>query len=135
MAQIPASVRKLVIQRARFRCEYCLVHEMYASFVHEVDHVIAKKHGGTDTLDNLAYACAQCNRFKGSDIASIDPETGFLIALFNPRTQDWQNHFSLNGFVIQPLTATGRSSVRLLQLNQIDRLLLRQELLSQGRYP
>lgn len=135
MAQVPALVRTQVIQRARFRCEYCLVHEQYATFVHEVDHVIAKKHGGEDTPNNLAYACAQCNRFKGSDIASIDPETGDLVALFNPRTQDWQDHFQLTGFVISPVTATGRASVRLLQLNQIDRLLLRQELLSQGRYP
>lgn len=135
MSPLPAAIRTAVVERADFCCEYCLVHEMYAPFIHEVDHVIARKHGGEDVLENLAYACAQCNRFKGSDIASIDPATGLLVTLFNPRTQNLHEHFRLDGFVIDPLTAIGRATVRLRQLNQIDRLLLRQELHSQNRYP
>ncbi|MBI1299831.1 HNH endonuclease [bacterium] len=125
----------MVVERAKARCEYCLVHEDYAVLVHEIDHVIATKHGG-ETLDsNLAYACAQCNRFKGSDIASVDPETGAIVPLFNPRADAWSNHFVLDGPVISPLTAIARATERLLQLNQIDRILLRKELLSTGRYP
>lgn len=135
MSYIAAYLRTAVITRANYSCEYCLIHAEYVTFVHEVDHVIAQKHGGATVLENLAYACGQCNRNKGSDIASIDPETGDPTFLYNPRTQSWQAHFQLDGPIIVPLTATGRATIRLLQLNQIDRLLLRKELLSIGRYP
>lgn len=135
MAQVPARLRSLIIARSLQSCEYCLVHSDYTAFAHEIDHILARKHGGTTDADNLAYACAQCNRFKGSDIAAPDPETGQITALFNPRTMAWEEHFRLDGPRIVPLTATGRATERLLQLNQIDRLLLRKELLAKGRYP
>jgi hypothetical protein len=124
MTYIPADVRALVIARARESCEYCLVHADYAGLVHEIDHVIAEKHGGTTEADNLAYACAQCNRFKGSDIATLDPHTGQVELLFHPRKQHWPGHFRLDGAVIMPLSPTGRATERLLQLNHIDRLLV-----------
>lgn len=135
MAQVPAPLRSLVIARSLQSCEYCLVHSDYTAFAHEVDHILARKHGGTTDADNLAYACAQCNRFKGSDIAAPDPVTGEITALFNPRIMAWADHFRLEGPRIVPLTATGRVTERLLQLNQIDRLLLRKDLLAKGRYP
>lgn len=135
MAQVPSRVRSQVASRARHTCEYCLVHSDYAVFAHEVDHVLARKHGGTNEMGNLAYACAQCNRFKGSDIAGPDPETGEVVTLFNPRVHRWEDHFTLDGPLIVPLTSTGRATIRLLQLYQIDRLLLRRELIAKGRYP
>jgi hypothetical protein len=134
-AYLPLSVRREVIRRAHRRCEYCLLHADYATFVHEIDHVLPRKHGGGDSADNLAYACAQCNRYKGSDFAAVDPETGEIVSLFNPRTELWAEHFRLDEFVIEAITPTGRATMRLLQLNQIDRLLLRQELYALGRYP
>lgn len=135
MAYLPLSVRREVIRRARRRCEYCLLHADYTTFAHEIDHILPRKHGGSDSADNLAYACAQCNRYKGSDFAAIDPETGEIVSLFNPRTELWAEHFRLDEFVIEAITPTGRATMRLLQLNQIDRLLLRQELYILGRYP
>ena len=135
MTYIPTDLRALVLARARESCEYCLVHADYAGLVHEIDHVIAEKHGGITEAENLAYACAQCNRFKGSDIATFDQDTGQVEPLFNPRRQRWQEHFRLDGPVIMPLTPTGRATERLLQLNHIDRILLRKELLSAHRYP
>jgi hypothetical protein len=104
-------------------------------FAHEVDHVIARQHGGATTADNLAYACAQCNRFKGSNVAAPDPQSGEIVPLFNPRRQDWRDHFRLDGPVIVPLSATGRATERLLGLNQIDRVLLRKALIAVRRYP
>jgi len=81
-AFVPAATRSAVIGRARGRCEYC--HKPQISFYpHEVDHVVALKHGGETSLDNLAFACFQCNRHKGSDIASMDPQTGAITPLFN----------------------------------------------------
>lgn len=135
MTQVSVRLRALVAARALQSCEYCLVHADYAAFAHEVDHVIARKHGGATDAENLAYACAQCNRCKGSDVAAPDPEDGVITPLFHPRTMMWEDHFRLDGSRIVPLTASGRATVRLLQLNQIDRLLLRKELLSKGRYP
>lgn len=135
MTYIPTDLRALVLARARESCEYCLVHADYAVLVHEIDHVIAEKHGGITEAENLAYACAQCNRFKGSDIATLDPHTGKVEPLFHPRRQRWQEHFRLDGPGIVSLTPTGRATERLLQLNQIDRILLRKALLSAHRYP
>ncbi|MBA2647884.1 MAG: HNH endonuclease [Pyrinomonadaceae bacterium] len=84
---IPAAVRRLVVERAGNRCEYCLLPADVAFFPHEVDHVIAEKHGGKTEADNLAFSCWRCNRHKGSDLGSFDPQTQNFSLLFNPRTQ------------------------------------------------
>lgn len=67
---IPAELRRLVVERAGERCEYCLLPSGVSFFPHEVDHVIAEKHGGVTTADNLAFTCWRCNRRKGSDLGS-----------------------------------------------------------------
>jgi hypothetical protein len=133
--RVPAKLRRLVQERAGGTCEYCRIHEDDMLFSYEADHIIAEKHHGTMTLDNLAWACGICNRFKGTDIASVDPETGNIVPLFNPRKQQWGRHFRLNGLRIAPFTASGRATEVLLQLNADDRLIQRQALMSQGRYP
>jgi hypothetical protein len=97
---------------------------------HEVDHVVAQKHGGATDADNLALSCALCNKHKGSDLASIDPDTGDLTPLFHPRRQRWSEHFQLLGAMIVPRTPAGRATVRLLQLNHPDRLAVRALLLA-----
>jgi 5-methylcytosine-specific restriction endonuclease McrA len=63
-------------------------------FSHEIDHVIAEKHGGATEESNLAMSCWRCNRRKGTDLASFHPETGAITLLFNPRTQRWRDHFA-----------------------------------------
>ncbi len=104
-------------------------------YPHEVDHVIPEKHGGATELSNLALACWRCNRHKGTDLTSIDPETGAITPLFNPRTQQWHEHFRLRGAIIEPLTPEGRVTVILLQLNRPDRVEERTVLLAKGHYP
>ncbi len=64
-SEVGPALRSEVIQRAKHRCEYCLLHEADAGFSHQVDHVVSRKHGGDSTMDNLAYACVLCNRYKG----------------------------------------------------------------------
>jgi 5-methylcytosine-specific restriction endonuclease McrA len=91
-ASIAVRLRRQVAERAQHRCEYCLIHEMDTFFPHEPDHVIAEKHGGPTSSENLAYSCFNCNRFKGSDLASVDPQTGKIVLLFNPREQKWKRH-------------------------------------------
>ena len=94
-ARISAALRREVRERARERCEYCLIAESEAFGPHEPDHLIALNHGGETSSANLALACFECNRFKGTNIASLDPVTGELVALFNPRTQKWAEHLQL----------------------------------------
>jgi 5-methylcytosine-specific restriction endonuclease McrA len=91
---VSAALRRLVAVRADLLCEYCLVHEDDAVFGCEVDHIISEKHGGATDAGNLAYACAFCNRAKGSDIGSIVPGTGHFVRFFNPRTDRWAEHFA-----------------------------------------
>ena len=95
-----------MVQRAMFRCENCLLHQDDAGFPHEVDHIISRQHGGETITDNLAYACMVCNRYKGSNIASVAP-SGDLAPLFNPRLDRWNDHFRLNGAAIEPLGLVG----------------------------
>jgi HNH endonuclease len=133
--RISAALRKEVRERAGERCEYCLLAESQAFFPHEPDHLIAQQHGGETTSANLALACFDCNRFKGSNIASIDPVTGKLVALFNPRTQAWSQAFHLRTGQIVPLTPSGRVTEILLRLNLPNRLKIRKRLAALGLYP
>jgi 5-methylcytosine-specific restriction endonuclease McrA len=129
---IPAELRRRVRLRANDCCEYCLIPESMTLAAHEIDHVIAEKHGGPTDADNLALACALCNGFKGSDLASIDGETGAIVPLFNPRRDRWAEHFRLEAGRIEPLTPSGRATVRLLQLNHPDRVEERELLVAAG---
>ncbi len=127
-ASIPETLRAVVIERAHQRCEYC--HrpddDNLNAYPHEIDHVIAKKHGGDTVSMNLAYACFDCNRYKGSDIASIDPLTTQISPLFHPRTNEWHHHFRLStDGTLVPLTAEGRATVFLLKLNDLIRIQIR----------
>lgn len=133
--RIFAALRREVRERAEERCEYCLLAESQSFFPHEPDHLIAKKHGGKTVSDNLALACFDCNRFKGSDVASIDVVTGRLVGLFNPRTQTWSEHFRLEGGRISALTDVGRVTERTLRFNLPARLDVRERLSASGEYP
>lgn len=134
-ARVSPALRSEVRERAKRCCEYCLLPEEQAFFPHEPDHIIATKHGGLSIIANLALACFDCNRFKGSDIASIDAVSGKLTSLFNPRTEDWSDHFTLKGGRINTLTAAGRVTERVLKLNLPSRVEVREILGSIGLYP
>jgi hypothetical protein len=99
---------------------------------HEIDHIIAKKHNGATESENLALSCTLCNKHKGSDIASLDPDSGELVALYHPRLQNWSDHFRLHNAEILPLTPTGRVTVHLLHLNDPVRLKERELLIAVG---
>ena len=135
VTRVPAPLRDSVRSSADGRCEYCLVHEDDLFEPHEADHIIAEQHGGETTADNLAFACWNCNRRKGPNIASVDPESGEVVRLFHPRLQKWSEHFRLDGFRIIPLTPIGRATVALLRRNSPERLSVRAMLHPIGRYP
>ena len=135
LPSIPLALRHLVFERARQRCEYCLIHQDVSIYRHEVDHIVALKHGGQTQADNLAVACLPCNRSKGSDLTTFDPVSNALVPLFNPRRHTWSEHFILQDASIVGLTPIGRATVVLLKLNASTRLLHRRTLIAQGRYP
>lgn len=132
---IPREVRQLVAERADYLCEYCLIAEADTFLGCHVDHIISVKHGGTAAIDNLAYACVVCNRQKGSDLGSIIWETGDLVRFFNPRTDQWSEHFQLNGTKIVPQTSIGEVTARILEFNSESQTLERHALMADKRYP
>lgn len=132
---VPASLRRQVIERAGDRCEYCRFPQQVTLLAFEMEHIISEKHGGMTALENLALACPYCNRAKGTDLGSIDPETNQLTPFFNPRIQNWQEHFALNGATISPLTAQGTVTAFIFQFNHPDRLQERERLIAIEQYP
>ena len=132
---VPADVRRLVESRADGLCEYCLIHESDTFLGCQVDHVIAEKHGGSTTADNLCYACTFCNRAKGTDIGSIARSTGEFTRFYNPRSDYWADHFTLTDITIEPRTPIGEATVIILGFNQPERLVERTALRAIGRYP
>jgi HNH endonuclease len=129
---ISGKTRKAVAQRANNKCEYCQVNsdDMFLSF--ELDHIIPLKHGGTDGFENLAYACPHCNQHKGSDFATIlDQE---IVPLFNPRIDNWTDHFVVKGGEVISKSRIGEASIKIFRFNEPDLIILRQILMKIGRY-
>ena len=122
MTYVSNALRRLVMERAAHACEYCQLPDALSFYPHEVDHVIAIKHQGKTQADNLAYACWRCNRFKGSDLGSFDPDTGDFCFLFHPRQQLWAEHFTLTQGQVLGRSPEGRTTALLLKLNARDRI-------------
>ena len=128
-----AATRELVRRRAGDACQYCHIPQQATSSIpFHVEHTIARQHGGGDDPDLLALACDRCNAYKGPNLTSIDPETGHIVPLFNPREDVWCDHFMLRGGEIVGLTPTGRATVRLLNMNARSRVQLREQWLTEG---
>lgn len=121
------ALEQLVWQRARECCEYCRLPGIHTSTPFELDHVIAVKHGGQTSSENLALSCFYCNSYKGPNIAGLDPLTGKLSALFHPRRHAWKRHFQWYGGVLRGRTPIGRTTIRVLEINHPDAVAVREE--------
>jgi len=129
---IDAATRRLVRERAGNRCEYCGLHQDHSPLVTlQIAHVNPRKHGGTNTFENLALACIDCNLSKSSNIAGRDPQSSGIIALFDPRRDAWADHFQFVGAFIVGTTATGRATIAVLNMNSDYQLELRATLLEE----
>lgn len=126
-------LRQQLRERAAGRCEYCHLPEtLELTGPFHVEHVIARQHRGTDELSNLAWACSRCNRHKGTNLSTVDPDSDEVVSLFNPRRDHWDDHFEVVGAIIRGRTSTGRATAWLLQMNAERRVELRSELTAQG---
>lgn len=133
-SDVSPDLRRLVVERARHQCEYCLLPEAASLHRHEPDHIIPRQHGGETVADNLALACFRCNKNKGPNVGSFDPLTGQLTPFFHPRVMLWGEHFVLEEGVIQPLSAEARVTVKIFRFNDETRVLERQRLVTLGLY-
>ena len=132
-----ARIRELVRQTAGQRCEYCHFPERAVPYlVFHVDHIIAKQHldEASDDPQSLAWACSECNYHKGPNLVSIDPQTKKQAELFDPRRDDWNEHFTIDRGMIVGLTPMGRATARLLNMNAPRLVRLRRELIEQGEF-
>jgi hypothetical protein len=127
-----AELKVTVRLRAGFRCEYCHFPEAVAELPLQFDHIIAEQHGGKAALPNLALACARCNRYKGPNLSGIDPDSGQMIRLFNPRIDTWDEHFVWDRERLESKTAIGRTTLAVLQINHPDAESQRAALLREG---
>jgi hypothetical protein len=129
------SRRRQVRDRAKNRCEYCHLPQDCTLLPHTIDHIRAKKHHGATALDNLCWACADCNAHKGPNAAGFDPATGDLVPLFNPRHDAWEEHFMWDGPVLYGKTAPARATIDVLQIDHPDRIEVRRVLMELDRFP
>jgi len=120
VTRVPIALRERVARQARYRCGYCLTSEEVVGFPMEVDHLLPEARGGPTVEENLWLACPVCNGFKGDRVEALDPVTGDVVVLFNPRQHPWREHFiwtEVGDYVIGQ-TSIGRATISLLKLNR-----------------
>jgi HNH endonuclease len=132
---VPADLDRRVRERAQGRCEYCRLPQSAYALPFQVDHIIARQHGGKTRLGNLALACPRCNRNKGPNIASVVGTARQLVPLYDPCRDRWVEHFRWRGPRLVGLTPVGRATVRVLGINHPDSVALRRELIAEGVFP
>jgi HNH endonuclease len=132
---IPASLRRLAIQRANDRCEYCKIAQAGQVATFHIDHIIPTVADGETTAKNLALACVSCSLKKGAKQEIKDAQTETKVLFFNPRQQSWQEHFRWDGVQIIGLTPVGRATIAALDLNRTMMLSIRAEEELLGRHP
>jgi HNH endonuclease len=118
---ISDEAKQTIRERAKYLCEYCHSSERLSANRFTIDHVIPRSLGGSDELNNLALACRRCNERRYNFVAGIDPETQEIVPIFNPRRQNWKEHFVWidNGSIICGTTSIGRATCIRLDLNDL----------------
>lgn len=132
---ISKQIRQAAFERANFRCEYCRIYERYSFLAFHLEHIVSLKHGGDNTLENLALACPICNLNKGTDIATFIDSINKPIRFFNPRNDDWKDHFEIQiSGLILPKTEIGEATLKIFDFNNSDSMLERELLVINGLF-
>jgi hypothetical protein len=129
------SLREQARLRAHGRCEYCRIPEFLVRLPFQIDHIIAKQHGGETRLSNSSYCCMPCNKNKGPNLSGRDPKTKKIVPLFHPRRHKWDRHFRRDGPYIHGRTPKGRATVLVLNMNAPVYVAVRQALIEEGVFP
>jgi hypothetical protein len=125
-ARVSRILRDEITERAGGCCEYCGESERFSAVGFHIEHIVAIQHGGETVAENLALSCPACNFQKGTNLSSIDPVSGAVVSVFNPRVHVWSAHFQGDKGEITPLTEIGRATVRLLAFNRPERVAARE---------
>ena len=135
--KLTKELKNIVQLRAKNCCEYCLSQEQFATQKFSIEHIFPLSKGGKTTVDNLALACQGCNNYKYNKTEEYDELSGKIVVLFNPRQDNWLDHFQWNNNydLIIGITAKGRVSVKILRLNREGLVNLRQILYPIGKHP
>lgn len=136
-SQISDPLRQRVREAARDCCGYCLSPQRFVMGTLEIEHLVPRAKGGSNEEDNLWLSCSLCNRYKAAQTSAIDPLTGDAAQLFNPRRDNWSEHFrwSADGVKIEGLTSVGRATVEALKLNNELAVEVRRNWVRAGWHP
>jgi hypothetical protein len=137
MSRVSAKLRDVIIQTAKNRCGYCRTPQNLVPIPFEIEHILPKAAGGTDDEENLWLSCGVCNSFKHAKTHAVDPITKEEVRIFNPRTQDWNEHFefSSDNSEILGKTVCGRATAAALKLNNPRAVKMRKLWASVGWFP
>jgi hypothetical protein len=129
-----AATREFVRRRAANYCEYCRIPDHALDLPFHIEHIVASVHRIDDSESNLAWACPRCNLRKGTNLTTIDIDSGQQVAMFDPRRMEWSAHFSVKDGLIVGQTPIGRGTVRLLDMNNPHRVDHRKVLIQHGEF-
>ena len=126
-----------VAERAAHRCEYCQAPEAIFNFPFEVEHIVPPGRGGADDESNLALSCRSCNLYKSDHLEAVDPATGSIRPLFNPRQNRWEEHFRVDygSGTLTGLTEIGRATIDRLRMNRPPQMAARRQWLRFRLFP
>jgi hypothetical protein len=135
--RVSVALRRRVATAARWRCGYCLTSQQIVGPLLEIEHIIPEARGGTNEESNLFLACPMCNSHKADRQEALDPESGLVVLLFNPRTELWAEHFEWieEGTIIRGKTPKGRATVAALNMNHADVVAARHLWVTAGWHP
>lgn len=137
MAYLSVAKSRQIRELANGCCEYCRCPESHCPQPFSIDHIWPQSSAGDDDVSNLALACQGCNNKKYNKTVAPDPVTGVEAPLFHPRQQQWRDHFvwSEDELTVIGVTATGRATVAVLELNRYGVVNLRGALIPAGVHP
>ena len=135
--RVPSEVKKLVRERAGYRCEYCRSPESHIPDSLSIEHILPRSLGGDNSERNLALSCQRCNALKFVSIEAPDPLTSDRVGLYHPRLQNWKEQFQWGDerTILVGKTATGRATIEKLKLNRVGVVNLRRLLILVNLHP
>jgi hypothetical protein len=84
-------------------------------------------------LTSFALPAPNATGPRGPNLAGL--LDGKLYPLFNPRKQSWKRHFRWDNATLVGKTFCGKVTVQVLNINEPSRVMLRENLLFEGRLP
>lgn len=136
-SRLAAKLKWAVAERARDCCEYCRSQAKFSPDSFSIEHIVPRAGGGSTEMTNLALSCQGCNNRKYISVDALDPVSGKTVVFYNPRRQQWTDHFTWSDdfTMMVGITPTGRATIEKLQLNREGVVNLRRVLFLADEHP